>query len=126
MRTSPLALALLLSLSASSRLLAQDPLTQIGTATQVHTISFRFEDGSDIRPDVLRAHISLTPTGGLVGLRRFFGFLPFVSPVGAHPFDPLELQRDVIGSVTTAANRDFPGRRPGMKSPTTRRTTSLT
>jgi outer membrane protein insertion porin family len=32
----------------------------------------------------------------MVGLRKFFGFLPFVPPVGEHLFDPLELQRDVI------------------------------
>ena len=32
----------------------------------------------------------------MVGLRRFFGFLPFVPPVGSHLFDPLEMQRDVV------------------------------
>ena len=30
-----------------------------------------------------------------MGLRRTLGFLPFITPVGEHPFRPLELQRDV-------------------------------
>ncbi|MEO7985409.1 MAG: BamA/TamA family outer membrane protein [Gemmatimonadales bacterium] len=108
MRTSTLALALLVLLCVSPRLRAQDPLTQIGLATQVHSIAFRFEDGSDIRVDELRAHISLTPTGSLAGVRRFFGFLPFISPVGAHPFDPLELQRDVIRIRNYCRESGFP------------------
>jgi outer membrane protein insertion porin family len=32
----------------------------------------------------------------MVGLRRLFGFIPFVPPVGAHPFDPTEMARDVV------------------------------
>ena len=75
---------------------AQESLTRIGPKTEVRSISFRFEDKNDLREDDLRTRISLTPQGSMVGLRRFFGFLPFVRPVGAHPFDPLELQRDVI------------------------------
>jgi outer membrane protein insertion porin family len=74
----------------------QESLTRIGPKTEVRSISFRFEDKNDLREDDLRTRISLTPQGSMVGLRRFFGFLPFVPPVGAHPFDPLELQRDVI------------------------------
>ena len=75
---------------------AQESLTRIGPKTEVHSISFRFEDKNDLREDDLRTRISLTAQGSMVGLRKFFGFLPFVPPVGAHPFDPLELQRDVI------------------------------
>ena len=32
----------------------------------------------------------------MVGLRRVLGFIPFVPPVGAHPFDPTEMARDVV------------------------------
>jgi outer membrane protein insertion porin family len=75
---------------------AQESLTRIGSKTEVRSISFQFEDKNDLREDSLRTRISLTPQGSMVGLRKFFGFLPFVPPVGAHPFNPLELQRDVI------------------------------
>ena len=83
-------------LCAVPALRAQESLTLIGPKTEVRSISFRFEDKNDLRENDLRTRISLTPQGGMVGLRRFFGFLPFVPPVGAHPFDALELQRDVI------------------------------
>ena len=46
--------------------------------------------------------------GGHVGLRRFFRFLPFVSPVGDHPFDPAELQRDVIRVRNRYRESGFP------------------
>jgi outer membrane protein insertion porin family len=75
---------------------AQDPLTRIGAHTQVGSISFRFLDHQSLAEDELRQRIALTGRGSLVGLRKLFGFLPFVPPVGQHPFDPLELQRDVI------------------------------
>ena len=32
----------------------------------------------------------------MVGLRRIFGWVPFVAAVGNHPFKPIELQRDVV------------------------------
>ena len=83
-------------LCVTQALHAQESLTRIGPKTEVRSISFRFEDRNDLREDDLRARIALTPQGSMVGLRRFFGFLPFVPPVGTHPFDPLELQRDVI------------------------------
>ncbi len=76
---------------------AQDPLTQIGAETQVRSIAFQVDDREHgLDESDLRSRISLTAQGGLVGLRRLFSFLPFVSPVGTHPFDALELQRDVI------------------------------
>src|SRR5207247_217906 len=89
----PVAVGLLCAVPA---LRAQESLTRIGSKTEVHSISFQFEDRNELREDSLRTRISLTPQGSMVGLRKFFGFLPFVPPVGAHPFNPLELQRDVI------------------------------
>jgi outer membrane protein assembly factor BamA len=62
----------------------------------VKSIEFRFEGQRTLEEEKLRRQIALTARGGMVGIRRFFAFLPFVSPVGVHPFDPLELQRDVV------------------------------
>src|SRR5215213_29964 len=75
---------------------AQDPLTLVGPRTEVKSIEFEFRGKGTLAEEELRRRIALTERGGLVGIRRFFGFLPFVSPVGVHPFDPLELQRDVV------------------------------
>ena len=75
---------------------AQDALSLVGARTEVKSIEFRFEGKQTLPEEDLRRKIALTERGGMVGIRRFFGFLPFVSPVGVHPFDPLELQRDVI------------------------------
>jgi outer membrane protein insertion porin family len=75
---------------------AQDALSLVGPRTEVKSIEFRFEGKQTLPQEELRRKIALTARGGMVGIRRFFGFLPFVSPVGVHPFDPLELQRDVV------------------------------
>jgi outer membrane protein insertion porin family len=90
----PIGLALLASVALP--LGAQDALSRVGPQTEVKSIEFRFEGKQSLEEKDLRGKIALTARGGLVGIRRFFGFLPFVSPVGVHPFDPLELQRDVV------------------------------
>ena len=50
-------------LCAAPALRAQESLTRIGPKTEVRSISFRFEDKSDLREDDLRTRISLTPQG---------------------------------------------------------------
>lgn len=75
---------------------AQDALNRVGPATQVRSVEFRFPGKESLDQDVLRQKIALTGQGSMVGLRRLFGFLPFVPPVGAHLFDPTEMQRDVV------------------------------
>jgi outer membrane protein insertion porin family len=77
-------------------LAAQDALDRVGPKTQVRSVEFRFEDKSSLDVDQLRSKIALTGQGSMVGLRRLFGFIPFVPPVGAHPFDPTEMARDVV------------------------------
>lgn len=89
-----LLVAFLAVLPASGR--AQDPLTGIGPRTQVHSISFEFQGTHTLPESDLRKQIALTERGGLVFLRKLFGWLPMVGPVGEHPFDPLDLQRDVV------------------------------
>jgi outer membrane protein insertion porin family len=91
---SVLGLAVLVLLAGPLR--AQDALTLVGAKTEVKSVEFRFEGKQTLPEEDLRRRIALTGRGGMVGLRRFFGFLPFISPVGVHPFDPLELQRDVV------------------------------
>lgn len=88
--------AVLLLIGLAAPLAAQDALSGVGPATQVRKIEFRFLGEHALREKDLRPHIALTARGGMVGIRRALGFLPFISPVGDHPFRPLELQRDVV------------------------------
>jgi outer membrane protein insertion porin family len=83
-------------LGQGTGLAAQDALDRVGPSTQVQSVEFRFAKKASLDPDVLRQKIALTGQGSLVWLRRLFGFLPFVPPVGAHRFDPTEMQRDVV------------------------------
>jgi outer membrane protein insertion porin family len=83
-------------LALASPLAAQDALSRIRPTTQVKSVEFRFEGRHTLKEEDLLKKIALSGQGGMVGVRRFFGFLPFVPPVGVHPFDPLELQRDVV------------------------------
>lgn len=87
---------LLVLFGAAPSLAAQDAPSRITAGTEVRTIEFRHAGTATLPEETLREHIGLTARGGLVGLRRLFGFLPFIAPVGEHPFDPLEMQRDVI------------------------------
>ena len=97
MRSERAAGALLLLLAAAAGpAAAQDAPSGITPATEVRQIAFRYVGTETLGEETLREQIALTARGGMVGLRRFFGFLPFVAPIGEHPFDPLELQRDVI------------------------------
>src|SRR5690606_10393375 len=74
---------------------AQIPYYVFNDSTQVASIDFRFTAGRTFDDSTLREQIALTERGGWVGLRRVLSVLPLVSPVGEHPFDLLELQRDV-------------------------------
>ena len=71
-------------------------MSGVGPATQVRKIEFRFVGEHALEEKDLRPRIALTARGGMVGLRRALGFLPFISPVGEHPLRPIELQRDVV------------------------------
>ena len=77
-------------------LAAQDALSGIGPGTEVRSIEFRFRGEHALEETDLRPHIALTARGGMVGIRRVLSFIPFITPVGEHPFRPIELQRDVV------------------------------
>jgi outer membrane protein assembly factor BamA len=79
-----------------SPLAGQDALNRVGPKTQVRSVEFQFQNNSSLEEEQLRSKIALTGQGSMVGLRRTLGFLPFVPPVGSHPFDPAELGRDVV------------------------------
>ena len=96
MRTSRSAALALALLACGTPLSAQDALNRVGPKTQVRSVDFRFKDKASLDEEVLRQKIALTGQGSLVGLRRLFGFIPLVPPVGAHPFDPTEMARDVV------------------------------
>jgi Outer membrane protein/protective antigen OMA87 len=95
MRTDRAALALAL-VGWAAPLRAQDALNRVDPATEVRSVEFHFQGPRSLDEDVLRQKIALSGQGSMVGLRRMFGFLPFVPPVGAHQFDPVEMQRDVV------------------------------
>ena len=90
------ALVVVALVALASPLAAQDALSRVGPRTEVKSIEFRFIGQHSLLEEDLRKQIALTAQGGMVGIRRFFGFLPFVPPVGVHPFDPLELRRDMV------------------------------
>jgi outer membrane protein assembly factor BamA len=96
MRSDRAAAAALAILASTIPLRTQDPPSSITPETEVRSIRFRFDSTETLGTDKLREQVALTERGGMVGLRKFFGFLPFVPPVGEHLFNPLELQRDVI------------------------------
>ena len=71
-------------------------MSGVGAATEVRRIEFRFTGEHVLQEKELRPRIALTARGGMVGLRRALSFLPFITPVGQHPFRPIDLQRDVV------------------------------
>jgi outer membrane protein insertion porin family len=88
------ALALLVASSGAAS--AQDALNRVTANTQVRSVEFEFKDKSSLDPATLRQKIALSGQGSLVGVRRLLSFIPMVPPVGAHPFDPTEMARDVV------------------------------
>ncbi len=76
--------------------LGQETPIRTDLMTQVSEIRFRFVESRSFTDADLHSRIALTERGRFVGLRNFISFLPMIDPVGDHPFDPIELQRDVV------------------------------
>jgi outer membrane protein insertion porin family len=108
MRIERAAIALCLLVAVATPLRAQDPLSRVGPKTQVKSVEFRFKGKHTLPEEEIRTKVALSGQGGMVGVRRFFGFLPFVPPVGSHPFDPLEMQRDVVRLRNHYSRSGFP------------------
>lgn len=96
MRSERAAVVALMLFMSAPPLVAQDAPSGITPATEVRSIQFRFDSTETLAADKLREQLALTARGGMVGLRKVLGVLPFIPPVGVHPFNPLEMQRDVI------------------------------
>lgn len=77
-------------------LAAQDPLTGVNSGTEVRSIAFRFRETETIELSDLKAQLATTARGTFYGLFKALAWLPAVPAPGAHPFDPLTLQRDVV------------------------------
>jgi len=73
-----------------------DALTGIGAGTQVRTITFDFQGEHRLTEAELRSQMALSPRPSMIFLHKALGWFPLIGPVGAHPFNPLELQRDVV------------------------------
>src|SRR4029077_2448964 len=90
-RTEHWAAVVMALVGGAGPLAAQDPLSLVGPKTQVRSVEFAFTEKSSLDEDQLRQKIALSGQGGMVGLRRAFGWVPLVPPVGSHPFDPTEM-----------------------------------
>jgi outer membrane protein insertion porin family len=75
---------------------AQDALSGVGPGTQVRSVKFVFEGKHILNEKDLKTQVAITGQGKFVGLRKALAILPLIPPVGPHPFDPVELQRDVV------------------------------
>ena len=95
-RMSTLGLMVLALLLLPAFLHGQQSVLNVNAMTQVSRIDFRFTHSQSFTESILRSRIALTDRGTFTGVRNFFSFLPMVDPVGEHPFDPVELQRDVV------------------------------
>jgi outer membrane protein insertion porin family len=73
-----------------------DALNGIGAGTEVRTITFDFQGEHRLTEAELRSQLALTPRPSMIFLHKVLGWFPLIGPVGAHPFNPLELQRDVV------------------------------
>lgn len=90
------AAALLALLASSPGARAQEEIYRIDAGAQVSSVEFTFTGTESFRKEALMSVIRTSEQGTNVGLRRTFSFLPLVTPVGDHPFSPLELQKDVV------------------------------
>jgi outer membrane protein insertion porin family len=78
---------------------AQRQFVPTDGSVQISSIEFAFTTTRSFQADELRRVIAETERGSFAGLRNTFDFIPLVTPVGDHPFDPVELQKDVVRLV---------------------------
>src|SRR5262245_6236882 len=73
-----------------------DALIGIGSGTEVRKIELDFQGEHRLTEAELRSQMALSKRPSMVFLHKALGWFPLIGPVGAHPFDPLNLQRDVV------------------------------
>lgn len=94
-RAAGMAIALL-CLPRSAAAQKGDALIGIGPGTEVRSITFDFQGEHRLSEGELRSQLALTERPSMIFLHKVLGWFPLVGPVGAHPFSPIELQRDVV------------------------------
>lgn len=95
LRSTLLRIGFLAAFAAPTAARAQIPYHVFDDRTQVGSLHFSFPDGRSFSDASLRDHMVLGAPGRLAGVQDALSFLPFVSDPAPHPFDPLDLQRDV-------------------------------
>ncbi|MDH3225380.1 MAG: hypothetical protein OEO23_16785, partial [Gemmatimonadota bacterium] len=75
---------------------AQAPLFLVNPSTQVASVDFDFTSGQSFTRELLRSRIGLTDRGALADLRQRLAFLPLINAPEDHPFNPVELQKDLV------------------------------
>jgi outer membrane protein insertion porin family len=94
-----LPLALGACASGGGTIAADTPLYLVNEQTQVRDIRFDFAEDQTFETELLMEQIALTEPSGLFGsvaLQRRLSFIPLVPDVGAHPFSPVVMQKDVV------------------------------
>lgn len=71
------------------------PLRGVNDSTEVGSLRFRFADGSSFSESRLRDRMATSAPGFWGRLQNRLAFLPLVPRIRA-PFDPVELQRDMV------------------------------
>ncbi len=87
--------ALVAGLLFATEIAAQEEVLRTDHNTQISSIGFRFVTSRSFPENEIRSKTALTERGSFTGLRESLDFFPLIEPVGVHPFDPLELQKDV-------------------------------
>jgi outer membrane protein assembly complex protein YaeT len=86
-------------LAVASRLFAQDSPSAIQPKAEVGSLEFRFAGTRSFFPSDLSELLELKGRGSFYHVRQLLGKLPVVNPPAIHPFDPVELQKDVVRLV---------------------------
>ncbi len=101
-------LALVGSLSGAGALVAQAPLFLVNRDTRVGSLEFSFPEGRSLPIDRLGQETSLTDPGFLSAVQRRLTWLPLISAPTPIPFDPVELQKDVVRLRRLYSDMGFP------------------
>src|SRR5512135_66263 len=81
---------------------------KVDADTQVRAFHFRWTGTQTIPERQLRPVLVSKDRGGAYGLRRALGKLPVIDPPSHVPFDPVELQRDVVRLRARYRDAGFP------------------
>lgn len=87
---------IVLFLGVASPAQAQHPLIYVNDSTTVRRISFRFPETRSFEAENLKAQLATTDPTWWQRLKRRPGFRWLPISRGTHPFNPIDLQKDVV------------------------------